>query len=67
VQKLIHYALLSQSFFSWAVGVLDVEAAVGARCTGRLTSCGILSSFVIASVIRFLTLFIAVGDIIANL
>jgi hypothetical protein len=49
-------------------GVLDVEAAAaGARCTGRLTLCGILSSSVIASVIIFLTLFIVVGDIIANL
>jgi hypothetical protein len=49
--------------------VLDVEAAepVGARCTGRLTSCGILSCFVIAFVIRVLTLSIAVVDIIADL
>jgi hypothetical protein len=50
-------------------GVLDVEAAevVGARCTGRLTSCGILSSSIIAAAIRVLTLPIAVTCIIANL
>jgi hypothetical protein len=49
-------------------GVLDVEAAVaGARCTGRLTSCGILSSSVIATAIRVLSLSIAVADIITDL
>jgi hypothetical protein len=50
-------------------GVLDVEAAepVEARCTGRLTSWGILSCSVIADVIRVLTLSIAVVDIIADL
>jgi hypothetical protein len=47
-------------------GVLDVEVA-GARCTGRLTLCGILSSSVIAATIRVLTLSIAVADIIADL
>jgi hypothetical protein len=50
-------------------GVLDDEAAkiVGARCTGRLMSCGILSSFVIVVAIRVLHLSIAVADIIADL
>jgi hypothetical protein len=50
-------------------GVLDIEAAqpVGAQCTGRLTSLGILSSFVIAVAIRVLVIFIVVADIIANL
>jgi hypothetical protein len=33
-------------------GVLDVEAAGGAQCTDRLTSCGILSSSVIAACCR---------------
>jgi hypothetical protein len=37
-------------------GVLDVEAVelVGARCTGRLMWCGVLSSFVITVAIRVL-------------
>jgi hypothetical protein len=54
---------------STGCGVLDVEAAeaVGVRCTSRLTSCGILSSSVIAVAIRVLALCIAVADIIANL
>jgi hypothetical protein len=49
--------------------VLDVEAAVavGTRCTDKLTSCGILSSFVIAAMIRVLALSIAVADIIDDL
>jgi hypothetical protein len=47
-------------------GVLDVEAA-GARCTGRLTPCGILSSSVIAAGIRVLALFIEIADIIVVL
>jgi hypothetical protein len=49
-------------------GVLDVEALelVGARCTGRLTWCDILSSSVIIAAIRVLTLSIVVADIIAN-
>jgi hypothetical protein len=50
-------------------GVLDVEATelVGARCTSRLMSCGILSSSIIAAVIRVLALYIAVTDIIVDL
>jgi hypothetical protein len=54
---------------SMGCGVLNVEAAelVGARCTGRLTSCGSLSSYVIASTIRVLIISITVVDIIADL
>jgi hypothetical protein len=47
-------------------GVLDV-GAVGARCSGRLITCGILSSSIIAYAIRVLALSIAVADIIADL
>jgi hypothetical protein len=50
-------------------GVLDVEVAkpVGARCTSRLMSRGILASSVIVVAIRVLALSIAVADIIADL
>jgi hypothetical protein len=50
-------------------GVLDVEATavVGARYTSRLTSCIILSSSIIAAMIRVLALSIAVADSIVDL